>query len=77
MSRASELKKKVLGEQEASVQRAINDLIDIKASDNNKDQGKLVQILKGLAFSDDPEADKFMKRLTDMISDKNFGDLSK
>ena len=31
--------------------------------DSNEDQGKMVQLLRGLAFSDDPKANEFMKAL--------------
>jgi len=66
----------VLSEQ-VDVKGVIQSLIDTEASDDNEKQGKIVQLMRGLAFSDDPISDKFMKRLTDMISDKNFGDLTK
>lgn len=58
------------------VKKVIKDLIDTEASDDNEQQGKIAQLLKGLAFSDDPTSDEFMKRLTDMISKSNFGDLT-
>lgn len=61
---------------EADIKKLIQDLIDTPSSDENDDQGKFVQLLKGLAFSDDPESDKFMKKLMDMVSDKNFGGMT-
>jgi hypothetical protein len=61
---------------EADVKKLIQDLIDTPSSDENDDQGKFVQLLKGLAFSDDPESDTFMKKLMDMVSDKNFGGMT-
>lgn len=60
---------------EQKIEDAIQALIDTKASDDNKDQGQFVQLLKGIAFSDDPKSDKFMKKLTTMVNDKNFGNL--
>jgi hypothetical protein len=76
----TELNKASVDEKKANeavdIKKVIQDLIDTEASDDNEDQGKIVQLLRGLAFSDDPQSDKFMKRLTDMISDKNFGDLT-
>ena len=61
----------------ADVSKVIQSLIDTEASDDNEDQGKIVQLLRGLAFSDDPKSDQFMKKLTAMISDKNFGEFTK
>ncbi len=61
----------------ANIKDAIKALISAKASDDNEDQGKIVQLLRGIAFSDDPKSDVFMKKLTAMINDENFGDLTK
>lgn len=77
MNRAETLKQLTNIEEAVDVKKVIQDLIDTEASDDNEEQGKLVQLLRGLAFSDDPISDKFMKKLTDMISDANFGDLTK
>ena len=60
----------------SDIGKVIRDLIDTKASDDNKEQGKLVQLLRGLAFSDDPKSNEFMKKLTSMINDQNFGKLA-
>lgn len=60
---------------EENIDQIIKDLISQKASDDNKEQGQTVQLLKGLAFSDDPKSGAFMKKLTDLINDKNFGSL--
>lgn len=78
-SRAKEIINMLPTEQTEAVDvsKVIQDLIDTKSSDDNEEQGKLVQLLKGLAFSDDPKSDQFMKKLTDMISDQNFGSLVK
>ena len=59
------------------VKTVIKALIDFKPSDDNAEQGKIVQLLRGLAFSDDPKSTQFMKKLTDLISDANFGELVK
>lgn len=47
---------------EVDVMKMIKDLASSYA-DDNKAQGKMVQLLKGLAFSDDPKANEFMKAL--------------
>ena len=70
----------ILGEKKtkneaADVGQMIKNLIAAKASGSNDDQGKIVQLLKGLAFSDDPKSDAFMKKLTGMMNKSNFGDL--
>lgn len=66
----------VLPKNEAvDAKQVIQDLINTESSDDNQEQGKLAQLVKGLAFSEDPRSDAFMKRLTDMIDMDNFGDL--
>ena len=47
----------------ADVGKLITDFIDINWSKDDKSAGKAAQILKGLAFSDDPKAKKFIKDL--------------
>ena len=76
MSKAKKMLDKLQGEA-VDVGAVIKSLIDAKPSDDNAEQGKIVQLLRGLAFSDDPKSTKFMKQLTDLISDANFGDLTK
>jgi len=46
----------------AKVKKIIKDLGDSYGG-SNEEQGKMVQLFRGLAFSDDPEANKFMKAL--------------
>ena len=58
-------------EAEADIDSVIQALIDAKPSDDNKDQGKFVQLMRGLAFSDDPKATAFMKKVMGAI-DSNF-----
>jgi len=52
---------RLLNIQEADVTKIIGDLVDTDLGGSNKDQGKFVSLLKGLAFSDDPKANEFMK----------------
>lgn len=47
----------------ADVQKIIKELIDTGWSGDNESQMKAVQLLKGLATSDDPMSNKFMKAL--------------
>ena len=63
--------------EEVDVNKVINDLINAEPSDDNSEQGKIVSLLKGLAFSDDKDATEFVKRLTDLMNKENFGDLAK
>jgi len=58
---------------EVDVKKVIKDLAK-SYGDSNEDQGKMVNLMKGLAFSDDAEANKFMKALdkwTTEYADKN------
>ena len=79
MNKANALKKQCeeTTSEAVDVGAVIKSLIDAKPSDDNAEQGKISQIVKGLAFSSDPKSTVFMKRLTSLINDKNFGDLTK
>lgn len=48
--------------EDPKAKKIIKDLAKSYGS-SNEEQGKLVNLMKGLAFSDDPEANKFMKAL--------------
>jgi len=69
--------KKTNGMEEAvDASAIIKELIDTSFGGSNKEQGKAVQLLKGLAFSDDPMSNKFMKSLdkfTSSLDNKDFG----
>lgn len=56
-------------EAEFDVQGAIKSFIDTKWSTDDEARGKVSNLLKGLLFSDDPKAKKFVKDL-DNASDK-------
>jgi len=47
------------------IKKIIAALRDTDWGDDNKAQGKAVQLLRGIAFSDDPLSNKFMKALSD------------
>lgn len=53
---------------EADVMKVIKDLSTAYGA-SNEDQGKMVSLLKGLAFSDDPKANTFMKKLDKATTD--------
>lgn len=76
MSKAAELIREV-NEEKVNIGEVVQSLIDAKPSDDNNEQGKIVQLMRGLAFSDDPKSTEFMKRLTKMIDQDSFGDLTK
>ena len=63
--------KKIMRE-EADVKKIIKDLSN-SYGDSNEEQGKMVSLLKGLAFSDDPEANKFMKALDKWTTEYSKG----
>ena len=54
--------------EEVDVQNIISDLIKTGWSGSNEEQMKAVQLLKGLATSEDPASNKFMKALDDFTS---------
>ena len=63
-------------EEDPKAKKVIQDLADAYG-DSNDAQGKMVQLLRGLAFSDDPKANEFMKALdkwTTQQSKKMFKD---
>lgn len=53
---------KFLSEEKVDVDQLIVDL-GMSMAGSNEEQMKAVQLLKGLALSDDPKANKFMKAL--------------
>jgi hypothetical protein len=57
-----------LVEQGTDVDAVIKELIDTSFGGDNESQMKAVQLLKGLATSDDPKANAFMKKLDKMTS---------
>lgn len=63
-------------EEAVDVSVIIKELIDTSFGGSNKEQAKAVQLLKGLAFSEEPESNKFMKALdkfTSGLNPKDFG----
>ena len=50
------------------VEKVIKELKDTDFGKDNESQGKMVQLLRGLAFSDDPKANDFMKKLDAYIT---------
>ena len=62
------------------VKKVIKDLGDTEWGKDNDSQMKAVQLLKGLAFSDDPKSNDFMKQLSDAstsIAKKVVGESAK
>jgi len=53
---------------EGKAAEMIKELIDTDWGGDNAAQGKAVQLLKGLSFSDEPAANKFMKELDKVTS---------
>lgn len=50
------------------VSEIIKELIKTSWGGSNEEQGKAVQLLRGLAFSEDPKSDAFMKDLDTFTS---------
>ena len=59
---------------DTNVSKIIGDLIDTDWSGSNEEQMKAVNLLKGLATSDDSKANKFMKDLDTYTSKMNKED---
>ena len=70
-NKGNDEKKDKKEDKKVDLDKIIKALIDTPASDSNDDQGKFVQLLRGIAFSDDPKSDIFMKKLMKM-TDKSF-----
>ena len=54
--------------EEVNVKDIIQELIDTDWSKDNKSQMKALQLLKGIALSDEPEANAFMQKLDSFTS---------
>lgn len=55
-------------EKDPDVKEVIKDLIDTNWSKSQESAGKAVNMLKGLAFSKDPMAEKFIKDLDQLTN---------
>jgi len=66
--------KSIYKEESVDTSKVIKDVIETKWSGSNEDQMKAVNLLKGLATSDDPKANKFMKALDDASSNLKADD---
>ena len=58
-----------LNEAEVAVEKIIKDLVDSDLSSTNEEQGKFSEIIKGLAFSNDPKSNAFMKGLDKVVTE--------
>lgn len=67
-SRAKELLISLGEESTDSTESTIKTLTSLGSVSSNDEQGKMVQLLKGLAFSDDAGANKFMADLAAAMS---------
>ena len=81
MSRAKEiLKKEETNEVDTEkseafdVSQAIKSLVDTNFSGSDEEQGKASQLIKGLFFSDDEKAKKFVKKIDQLTSNLNLKD---
>ena len=69
MSKCKELLRKVGNMNEkVDIDKIINDLINTGWSKDNESQMRAVQLLKGIALSDEPKANAFMKKLDQFTS---------
>lgn len=75
MSKAAELIREV-SEEKVDAGEVIKELISSSFGGSNENQMKAVQLLKGLALSEDPRSNKFMKALDEWTSGLNADDFS-
>ena len=68
MKLTEKLTYKSVNEEDEKAKEIIKELIDTGWSGDNESQMKAVQLLKGLATSDSPEANAFMKKLDQATS---------
>jgi len=68
MKLTEKLNYKIEVKEEDKTQAVIKELINTGWSGDNESQMKAVQLLKGLAVSDAPEANAFMKKLDSLTS---------
>jgi len=61
-------KETMLMEAKVDINKIIQDLIDTDWSKDNKSQMKAVQLLKGIALSDEPKANSFMSKIDKFTS---------
>ena len=73
MSKAAELIREV-SEEKVDAGEVIKELISSSFGGSNENQMKAVQLLKGLALSDDPRSNKFMKAIDEFTSGLNADD---
>lgn len=61
--------KKFNEKEKVDVGDIIKELIETSWGGTNAEQAKAIQLLRGLAFSDDPRSNKFMDKLNKFTSD--------
>lgn len=64
MGKFKEVYETLIKEEKVDVKKIIKDLGDINWGDNNEKQMKAVQLLKGIALSEEDISNKFMKALS-------------
>jgi len=63
MGRAESIIMKLEVSEAVDVKKIIKELIDTSWGGSNEEQGKAIQLLRGLAFSEDPLSNKFMQAM--------------
>ena len=56
---------------------AIKDLVDLKKVDTADEKGKFLELIKGLVFANNAQADKFLTKLNTFTSGLKAEDYSK
>jgi len=72
MTKANEILNLV--KEEVNIQEIIKELIETSWGGSNESQAKAVQLLKGIAFSDDSKSNAFMAALDKFTSGLNADD---
>jgi hypothetical protein len=55
-------------QEKADVKKIIKDIVDKDLSGSNEQQGAFAEMIKGLAFSDDPLSNEFMKKVDKAVT---------
>lgn len=61
--------------EEVEIKKIIQDLIETNWSKDNKSQMKAIQLLKGIALSNDPLANSFMEKLDNFTTNITIEEL--
>jgi len=73
----NEVEEEKIIDEAVDIKSVIKSVIDTNWSKDNESQMKVTQLLKGIATSDDPASNKFMKAMDDFTSSLKVDDFIK